>query len=149
MSLPASFSGLSIEWLDQIRRHAALGWWMLGVSLVLSVGGAFLMRWLLVTMPADYFVRSGPLPWQLRHPVVRWILVIGKNLLGAALLLVGLVMLAAPGPGILTLLAALVLLDVPGKRALEQRFLALPAVLHTINGIRQRANRPPLEMPEH
>jgi hypothetical protein len=57
------------------------------------------------------------------------------------------VMLAAPGPGILTIFAALVLLDVPGKRTLEQRFLALPAVLHTINRIRQRAGRSPLEMP--
>jgi len=107
------------------------------------------MRRLLIAMPADYFVRSGPLPWQLRHPVVRWTLVVGKNLLGAVLLVVGLVMLAVPGPGILTILAAFVLLDVPGKRAMEQRFLALPAVLQTINRIRQRANRPPLEMPGH
>jgi hypothetical protein len=149
MLLSASFSGLSIECLDQIGRHAALGWWALGLSLVLSVGGFFLMRRLLVTMPADYFVRPSPLPWQLRHPVVRWSLVVGKNLLGAILLVAGLVMLAIPGPGILTILAALVLLDLPGKRALEQRFLALPAVLNTINRIRQRANRPPLEMPEH
>jgi len=149
MSLSASLSGLSIEWLYQIRRHAALGWWALGLSLVLSIGGFFLMRQLLVSMPADYFVRPGPLPWQLRHPVLRCILAIGKNLVGAVLLVAGLVMLAVPGPGILTILAALVLLDVPGKRALEQRFLALPAVLNAINGIRQRANQPPLEMPRH
>ena len=149
MSLSASLSGVSIEWLYQIRRHEALGWWALGLSLVLSIGGFFLMRRLLIAMPADYFVRSGPLPWELRHPVVRWTLLVGKNLLGLVLLVVGLVMLAVPGPGILTILAALVLLDVPGKRALEQRFLALPAVLNTINGIRQQANRPPLEMPRH
>ncbi|HEX4145883.1 MAG TPA: PGPGW domain-containing protein [Pirellulales bacterium] len=149
MSVFASFSADSIEWLNQLRRHAALGWWLLGLSLVLSVGGFFLMRRLLVAMPADYFVRTSPLPWQLRHPVVRWTLLVAKNLLGAVLLVVGLVMLAAPGPGILTLLAALVLLDIPGKRALEQRFLAVPAVLHTINRLRQRANRPPLQMPEH
>jgi len=149
MWLTASLSSISIEWISQIRRHAALGWWTLALSILLSVGGFFLMRRLLIAMPADYFVRSGPLPWQLRHPVVRWTLVVGKNLLGAVLLVVGLVMLAVPGPGILTILAAFVLLDVPGKRAMEQRFLALPAVLQTINRIRQRANRPPLEMPGH
>jgi UPF0716 family protein affecting phage T7 exclusion len=149
MWLSASLSSISIEWISQIRQHAALGWWALALSILLSVGGFFLMRRLLITMPADYFVRSGPLPWQLRHPVVRWTLLVGKNLLGAILLVVGLVMLAVPGPGILTILAALVLLDFPGKRAVEQRFLALPAVLHTINRIRQRANRPPLEMPGH
>ena len=70
-------------------------------------------------------------------------------MLGAILLLIGAAMLVAPGPGILTILAAVVLLDFPGKRTLEQRFLALPAVLHTVNRIRQRANQPPLEMPEH
>ncbi len=56
-------------------------------------------------------------------------------------------MLVAPGPGVVTLLAAVMLLDFPGKRTLEQRFLALPAVLSTINKMRQRANQPPLEMP--
>ena len=147
MSFSASLSDRLLDWLGDLRRHAALGWSALAISLVLSVGGFYLMRWLLVAMPADYFVRSGPLPWQLRHPVVRWSLLIGKNLLGVVLLVVGVVLLAIPGPGVLTILAALVLLDIPGKRAVEQRFLALPAVLHTINGIRQRANRPPLEMP--
>ena len=149
MSFSASLSDTLLDWLGDLRRHAALGWSALAISLVLSVGGFYLMRWLLVAMPADYFVRPGPLPWQLRHPVVRWSLLIGKNLLGVVLLVVGVVLLAIPGPGVLTILAALVLLDIPGKRAVEQRFLALPAVLHTINGIRQRANRPPLEMPGH
>ncbi len=149
MSLFASLSETSLEWLDQVRRHAALGWWALGLSIVLSVGGVLLVRWLLVAMPADFFVRPGPLPWQLRHPVVRWSLTIGKNVLGAVLLIIGVLMLVAPGPGIMTILAAVILMDFPGKRTMEQRFLALPAVLHTINRMRQRAKRPPLEMPRH
>ena len=41
MPLSASFSGLSIECLDELRRHAELGWWVLGLLIVLSVGGFF------------------------------------------------------------------------------------------------------------
>ena len=88
------------------------------------------------------------MPWEMRHPIVRWCILIGKNAIGAVLLLAGLLMLVAPGPGILTILAGVVLMDFPGKRSLEQRVLALPAVLHMVNGIRQRAGRPPLQLPE-
>jgi hypothetical protein len=149
MPLSATLSDTLLQWLYQIRQHAALGWWALVVSIVVSVGGVLLMRRLLVAMPADYFVRPRPPAWQLRHPVVRWCLFVGKNLLGVLLLVIGAGMLVAPGPGVLTILAAIILLDIPGKRMLEQRFLALPAVLHTVNRIRQRASQPPLEMPEH
>ena len=124
-------------------------WWATGLSVALSVGGVFLARWLVVAMPADYFVRRLPPAWEREHPVIRWSLVIGKNLLGGVLAVAGAAMLVAPGPGVLTILAGLVLLDIPGKRMLEQRFMALPKVLSTINHMRARANRPPLEMPQH
>ena len=41
MPLSASLSDPSLQWLYQIRQHAALGWWALGLSIILSVGGAF------------------------------------------------------------------------------------------------------------
>ncbi len=105
------------------------------------------MRWLVVAMPADYFVRRLPLPWATQHPVIRWIFVIGKNLLGVLLAVAGVTMLVTPGPGIVTLLAALVLLDLPGKAGWNSGFSRLPSVLGPINKMRQRANQPPLEMP--
>jgi hypothetical protein len=78
---------------------------------------------------------------------VRWALVIGKNIVGAILLVLGIAMLVAPGPGIVTLLLAVIFLDVPGKRAMERRIVTLPSVLHVINRMRSRANRPLLEAP--
>ena len=138
-----------LDWLTEAPRHTALIWWGVGLSALLSIGGILLARWLVVAMPADYFVRSLPQDWQVRHPLIRWTLLVGKNVLGLVLAVAGVMMLVAPGPGIVTLLAAVMLLDFPGKRTLEQRFLALPAVLSTINKMRQRANQPPLEMPRN
>jgi hypothetical protein len=138
-----------LDWLSQAQQHFGLGWWLLGLSIALTLGGILLMRWLVVAIPADYFLRRMPLPWKTRHPLIRWTFVIGKNLLGVLLAVAGVAMLVTPGPGIVTLLAALLLLDLPGKRGLEQRLLALPSVLGPINRMRQRANQPPLEMPRN
>ena len=71
------------------------------------------MRWLLVAMPADYFVRPAPLPWELRasgdalEPAGR------QESAGSRSARGGLVMLVAPGPGILTILAAIVFARFP------------------------------------
>jgi hypothetical protein len=67
-----------------------------------------------------------------------------KNTLGGCLLVAGIFMLVLPGQGILTILAALALLDFPGKRKLEMSILHRPAVLKSINWLRRRAGREPL-----
>jgi len=65
------------------------------------------------------------------------------------LLALGLVMSlpGVPGQGLLTLAAALLLLDVPGKQKLERRLLAKPKLRTTIDRLRARWNRPQLEPP--
>jgi hypothetical protein len=59
----------------------------------------------------------------------------------------GLVLLVLPGQGLLTMLAGLVLLDLPGKRAFERRVVARPRVLSALNWLRARAGREPLRRP--
>ena len=60
------------------------------------------------------------------------------------LLVAGILMLVLPGQGILTILAALALLDFPGKRKMEMRILHRPAILKSVNWLRKRAGREPL-----
>jgi hypothetical protein len=67
-----------------------------------------------------------------------------KNLLGALLLVAGILMLVLPGQGILTILAALALLDFPGKRHIEMSILHIPMLLRSINWLRRRAGQAPL-----
>ena len=70
-----------------------------------------------------------------------------KNLLGAALVLIGIAMLVLPGQGALTILAGVFLLEFPGKRRLELRIVRQRPVHLTINWIRARVGRPPLVLP--
>ena len=61
-------------------------------------------------------------------------------------MLAGLAMLVLPGQGLLTILIGLMLLDFPGKRRLERRIVARPAILAMLNRMRARRGRDPLRV---
>jgi hypothetical protein len=100
-----------------------------------------------VKIPADYFKEDHPrvvLPD--KHPAIRFLAVIGKNLLGVLLVALGIVLSlpGVPGQGILTILLGIMLLDFPGKRKLERKLVSRPQVLNAINKLRQRFGKPSL-----
>ena len=76
-------------------------------------------------------------------------MLIGKNLLGAILLAGGLIMLFVPGQGLLTMAMGLLLLDYPGKFALERRVARQRSVQSGLNWLRARAGAPPLILDDH
>jgi hypothetical protein len=122
-----------------------LFWMTVGLSLV----GVVLLPLLVICIPADHYGhpnRQGG--WtgttnMRRHPVV----VVVRNLLAAPLFLAGVIMLFTPGQGALMILVALSIATFPGKDRIERRIIALPGVLATLNMIRAKARRPPLEEP--
>jgi hypothetical protein len=96
-------------------------------------------------MPANYFHSSHGREFLTgSHPTLRWCGIVVKNLFGLVLVVLGVVMTVAPGPGVLTILLGVTLLDFPGKRRLELRLVSRPAVRHAIDRIRARFGRPPL-----
>ena len=121
-------------------------WWGVGISVALAIGSLALATAVIVAWPPTRFTH-GPRPSQ-RHPVVRGLGLVGKNLAGLVLLVLGFVMAlpGIPGQGVLTMIIGLTLLDFPGKRGLERRVLKHPRVLGAINRLRARFHRPPLEM---
>lgn len=132
-----------LEWLST----PAL-WW---IGVLAFIGSLLALPLLVVCMPADYFVRGepGPESWRFRHPVARAAVRIVKNCLGVVLVAAGTIMLFTPGQGVLTLLIGISLLDLPGKRRIEQRLLARRPVRRAIDAMRRRAGRPPLRVPPH
>jgi hypothetical protein len=133
---------------DWVRAHDRLFWWLAAFSAVAFVATLLLVPWAVVRIPADYFTRRTPRtgPWADRHPVIRVVLLVGKNLLGLVFLLAGIAMLVLPGQGVLTILAGVMLVDFPGKNRFERWFVGRPAVLRSINWIRQRGGHEPLVM---
>jgi len=120
--------------------------WMLGVaSAAMLVISAALIPYLIVRLPADFYAESNHRRRLFEaHPPLRILFLAVKNALGGLLLVAGILMLVLPGQGILTILAALTLLNFPGKRKLELRILHRPVILNSINWLRRRAGREPL-----
>lgn len=102
---------------------------------------------LLVRLPPDYFLDRHERPlWIDRHPAIRWSGIILKNVLGVALIALGvfLSLPGIPGQGLLTILLGVMLLDFPGKRRLERRIIGMPRVLDRVNRLRARFGKLPL-----
>ena|SRR3982750_239298 len=117
------------------------------IFVITFAGSLGVISLILVKIPSDYFRESHSRDVASHHgPVFRWATIIGKNLLGAVLVLLGILMSlpGVPGQGVLTILLGIMLLDLPGKRRLEQKILKQPKVLEKINNLRQKFSKPPL-----
>jgi hypothetical protein len=115
------------------------------LSVVFFVGSLIAIPFILVRLPTDFFDTRVPRRWmEDHHPVLRLLGHVVKNMVGAIFLFAGFLMLFLPGQGILTMLIGTTMLDFPGKRKLEARMIGQPAVLNTINNMRQKFGKPPL-----
>lgn len=115
------------------------------LSVVFFVGSLIAIPFILVRLPTDFFDTRVPRRWmEDHHPVLRVLGHIVKNVVGAIFLFAGFLMLFLPGQGILTMLIGMTMLDFPGKRRLEAKMIGQPAVLSTINSMRQKFGKPPL-----
>jgi hypothetical protein len=118
-----------------------------GFSVVTFVGSLAVVTFVLVKLPANYFHSSHEREFLTeRHPVLRMVGIVAKNILGLVLVGAGIVMSlpGVPGQGVLTILLGIMLLDFPGKRDLEVRIVRRPRVFQAINGVRSRFEKPPL-----
>jgi hypothetical protein len=132
-----------LDWLTQYQH--LLVWMGVGSAFVFVIS-LLSLPWLVAQIPDDYFVpkKRQPTQWKTRQPLIRLIILIGKNCLGYMLLLGGILMLFLPGQGLLTMVTGLLLIDYPGKFRLERKIVNTPAVLKSLNWLRAKAKKPPL-----
>jgi len=135
---------------DWVFTHQNLLWWLSGVSILAFLAGVILVPWLVVRIPADYFTteKFQRELWTHRHPVVRGILLIAKNMAGMVLIVAGIAMLVLPGQGLLTMLMGILLLNFPGKHRIARWFVSRRPVLRAVNWFRRREGRDPLMVEE-
>ncbi len=125
-------------------RSVLLGVLLFLVTFTISLA---IVSFIMVRIPSDYFHKDRPRDqWSDRHPAVRFLGVLAKNILGVVLVVLGVLMSlpGVPGQGILTILLGIMLLDFPGKRTLEHKLVSRPQVLKTINKLRHRFGKPAL-----
>jgi hypothetical protein len=112
-------------------------------SLVMLAASVALLPWLLLRLPPDYLHRVE----HERRPAHTWrhrALHVARNGLALVVALAGVLMLVLPGQGLLTILAAAILSDLPGKHRVVRAILGRNHVLRAVNALRRRGHRPPL-----
>lgn len=138
---------LIIEWLTQYWE--SLTWTKITVGTILllvSIAVSYVaVIFVMVKIPADYFSSSYVKNHQNdKNFMYRWGGTILKNIVGFLIILLGIAMIFGPGPGALTILLGLIMMDIPGKRPLETKLIKQPTVFNAINNLRSKYNKPPL-----
>lgn len=137
--------GFLSEFLSSLTlRGVFLG---VGIFLITFAVNLAIVSFILVKMPADYFRSSRSNKFlKDRSPVIRTLGIIGKNVLGGLLVVLGVLLSlpGVPGQGVLTILLGVMLLDFPGRRRLERWLVSRPKVFAAINKLRHRFSKPPL-----
>lgn len=111
------------------------------ISLFISI---IVLPIIVVRMPSHYFVsKQRTRKWTLP----RKLLYVLRNSMALLFFLAGVAMLILPGQGLLTILMAMMVSDVPGKYKAERWLVGKPGVLASLNWIRRRYHRPPLKKP--
>jgi len=127
-------------------RSVLIGTAIFLATFLLSLG---IVSLILVKLPTNYFRKDHHSKvWADKPPVVRILALVGKNILGWLLIVVGIILSVpgVPGQGLLTVLLGVMLVDFPGKHRLEQKLLHRPAIKNAITRLRARFGKPPLEL---
>jgi len=131
----------------------SLTWSKVLIGALLFVASFFInlaiVSFILVKLPKDHFSKSRKTKfWSGPHPALHAAKVIGKNIAGVLLVALGVVLSlpGVPGQGLLTILLGVMLLDFPGRHRLEQKLLSKPSIVNSINRLRKRFDKEPLEL---
>ena len=121
--------------------------WSIGLFVLVFVASLASIAALIQVLPTRYFVDDHPF-WHGQAPLVRGLGLVAKNVLGLAIVGLGIVLSipGIPGQGLLTILVGLVLLDIPGKRKLLLKLASQRKVLRAMNALRRKYGKPPLKV---
>lgn len=130
-----------------IRAYEIIAPWvplLTSISLLLALVSVILVPVLIVKMPDDYFLAARR---RRRTDKAGFCYRFLRNLIALILLIAGVIMLFAPGQGLLTILVALAVSDVSGKYQMERWIILRPGVLKAINWVRKRYHKTPVKRP--
>jgi hypothetical protein len=140
--------------MDSLAELVNLVTWrtaLIGVSifLVSFFVNLAIVSFILVKLPVDHFKKGHHVEfWSGPRPALNAAKMIGKNILGILLVLLGIILSlpGVPGQGLLTVLLGIMLVDFPGKTSLERKLLSRKEIVSTINRLRAKFDKPPLEL---
>ena len=134
--------------LGWIQTHHELMSWLAVISLLTFAVTLFAVPILIIHIPENYFLHEERKSRSSKEGFIGFRLVcrVLKNILGICFVLTGLILLLLPGQGLLSILIGLMLMNFPGKYRLERALIRQKKVSSTINWLRTKAHRPPLQI---
>lgn len=132
--------------LEMFEAYRSLIIWFGSISLFIFLFSLLTIKWLVALIPEDYFINRKASKMRSSNPVLWYIVLIIKNVVGYSLVLGGIMMLVLPGQGVFTIIIGLMLSNYPRKYSIERKFIAIPSILKSINWLRQKSNKPPLNL---
>lgn len=133
--------------MEQWFSNETLKWISIGSGICLLLG-AVAIPLIVIKLPKNAFSNLKGAGWLEKQPVaVRIPLRLVKNILALVLVVLGIAMLVLPGQGILAILLGVMLGDFPGKLRLQRWLLGRPKVMNSLNWLRKKFKKPPLERP--
>src|SRR5210317_1401901 len=132
--------------LEIFEAYRSLIIWFGSISLFIFLFSLLTIKWLVALIPEDYFINRKISKVRSNNSALWYIVLIVKNMIGYSLVLGGIMMLVLPGQGVFTIIIGLMLSNYPGKYAIEKKFIAIPSILKSINWLRQKSNKPPLNL---
>jgi uncharacterized membrane protein len=156
--MESCLSYLCAKWLPMmVRLDAILGWiqthhelmsWMAVISVSTFLVTLLAVPILIIHIPEKHFLYKQRTARHNPNDAVGFRLIcrILKNIAGLFFVLIGMIMLLTPGQGLLSILVGVMLMDLPGKYRVERAIIRKEKVLSTINWLRAKAHRPPLQV---
>ena len=132
--------------LEIFEAYRSLIIWFGSISLFIFLFSLLTIKWSVALIPEDYFINKRVSKIRSINPLLWYVFLIIKNIIGYSLILGGVMMLVLPGQGIFTIIIGLMLSNYPGKYSIERRFIAIPSILKSINWLRRKSNKPPINL---
>ena len=129
--------------------QAALGIFA-AASVIMFIASVLSLPYLVSLIPTDYFQYAEAYRryHDFKHPLLRLLILLAKNIAGWTLIVLGIILLLLPGQGLITMALGLLLIDFPGKRTVECKLVSNDKILSAINWLRAKRGKEPLLAPQ-
>lgn len=108
------------------------------VTAITLVTSIVIIPYIILNLTPDYFLYKRQPMLKYKHRVIRYFVLIIKNLFGYILFILGVIMLFIPGQGLLSIALGMLLINFPGKKKVEKKMFSNKKVNKIINIIRKK-----------
>ena len=129
---------------DWISDYNQIIQWAGIVSVFLLFLSLFLLKYVILRLPEDYFITASSISKSPQKIIVR----VAKNAVGFLLTICGIILLFTPGQGMITILIGLCLIDLAIVNQFKKKIINNSQVQKALNWIRTKKSVKPFNFPK-